>query len=256
MVEHILQKAIPAATLVIFRDREGEAPQLLMVRRSNKMVFAAGAVVFPGGRVDADDHYLAKIFAENLDEDEGAARIAAIRETLEETGVAIGIEGDLSQDVVASVRETILEGTDFSEMVKQHGWTLHPDKLEPFARWCPAHKHERIFDTRFYLADGNHHEGEVTVTSSENSHAFWTSAEEMLERADSGESHIIYPTRRNLERLAQFDGLGNAIENARAHPVKAITPFVEERDGVTSLCIESDIGYPVTAEALSSVLRG
>lgn len=255
-MEHPIQKAIPAATLVIFKDAEAGPPELLMVRRSNNMVFAAGAVVFPGGRVDADDHYLAKIFATGMDEDEGAARIAAIRETLEETGVPIGIEGDLSADTVARARADILEGTDFSEVVARHKWRIAPDQLEPFARWCPAHKHERIFDTRFYLADGSHHEGEVSVSGGENSHAFWTSAQDMLDRADAGESHIIFPTRRNLERLALFRNLADAIEQARAHPVKAITPYFETVNGVDSLSIESGLGYPVTSEALETIKRG
>lgn len=255
-MEHPVQKAIPAATLVIFRDGEGDAPELLMVRRSNNMVFAAGAVVFPGGRVDADDHYLAKIFAGDMAEDEGAARIAAIRETLEETGVPIGIEGDLSDATVAKARADILEGTDFSEVVARQKWRLMPDRLEPFARWCPAHKHERIFDTRFYLADGSHHAGGVSVSGGENSHAFWTSAQDMLKRADAGESHIIFPTRRNLERLALFGDLSEAVEQARAHPVKAITPYFETVDGVDCLSIESGLGYPVTSEALETLQRG
>ena len=44
--------AIPAATLVVFRERAGTTPELLMVERAKEMRFAAGALVFPGGRVD------------------------------------------------------------------------------------------------------------------------------------------------------------------------------------------------------------
>ena len=52
--------AIPAATLVIFRNApDGGAPQLLMVQRSKEMRFAGGAAVFPGGRVDEADRVLA-----------------------------------------------------------------------------------------------------------------------------------------------------------------------------------------------------
>ena len=255
-MEHPVQKAIPAATLVIFRDAAEGAPELLMVRRSNNMVFAAGAVVFPGGRVDADDHYLAKIFGNGMDEDEAAARIAAIRETLEETGVPIAIEGDLAEAAVAKARSEILEGTDFSTVIAANGWQIILDNLEPFARWCPAHKHERIFDTRFYLADGNHYKGEVSVSDGENSHAFWTSAQAMIDRADTGESHIIFPTRRNLERLALFSDFDEAVEQARAHPIKAITPYFETVNGVDSLSIESGLGYPVTSEGLETIQRG
>ena len=257
-MEHPVQKAIPAATLVIFREGEsGDAPaQLLMVRRADTMVFAAGAAVFPGGRVDADDQYLSKIFAPDLEPEDGAARIAAIRETLEETGLTVGVKHNASPAVVGEARKAILTGTDFSDIVHAQGWVLQPDHLVPFARWRPAHLHERIFDTRFYIAQDHQATTEVTVEPSENSHAFWTSAQEMLDRADADEGHIIYPTRRNLERLAQFASFADARDHALAHDVRVITPFFEDRHGENHLCIESGLGYPVTSEPVCSIKRG
>ena len=86
--------AIPAATLVIFRNcPEGGAPQLLMVQRSKEMRFAGGAAVFPGGRVDEADRDLADAHGANDEEhrEELAARIASVRETLEETGLVVGL---------------------------------------------------------------------------------------------------------------------------------------------------------------------
>ena len=74
----------PAATLIIVRDRPGRPAEILMVERSAKMAFAAGALVFPGGGVEAGDHALAARVAGAMDRDEAAARIAAIRETIEE----------------------------------------------------------------------------------------------------------------------------------------------------------------------------
>ena len=57
-----LPPAIPAATLVIFREAaDGGPPELLMVERAKAMAFAAGAMVFPGGRVDPGDHLLAEV---------------------------------------------------------------------------------------------------------------------------------------------------------------------------------------------------
>ena len=53
--------AIPAATLVIMRPSGNGGPdEILMVKRASNMAFAAGAVVFPGGRVDPDDHLVAE----------------------------------------------------------------------------------------------------------------------------------------------------------------------------------------------------
>src|SRR3546814_17487464 len=51
--------AIPAATLVIMRPAPGGGPDaILMVKRSAALVFAAGVVVFPGGRIDPADHVI------------------------------------------------------------------------------------------------------------------------------------------------------------------------------------------------------
>lgn len=257
-MEHPVQKAIPAATVVIFRDQPegGSPPQLLMVRRAMNMVFAAGAAVFPGGRVDADDHYLAKVFGSAEELDEGAARIAAIRETLEETGLAIAIAGHKGADDLADARSAMLEGAEFSELVKQRQWTLDPSNLVPFARWRPAHQHERIFDTRFYLAHDVAGSAAISADAGENSHAFWTTAHDMLASADSEDSHIIFPTRRNLERLAQFGSFADAVKHTAQHPLRTITPFFEERDGKPHLCIDSDLGYPVISEPITSLRRG
>src|SRR5205823_13990935 len=83
---HVTDEAIPAATLILVRERPVGPPDLLMVERAEGMAFAAGALVFPGGRIDDADRQ----FAATLGLEDGAA-VAAIRETLEETAVPIGL---------------------------------------------------------------------------------------------------------------------------------------------------------------------
>ena len=84
--------SIPAATVVVFRRAAGGGPpEILMITRNRAMTFAGGMAVFPGGRVDPGDYELARAIAVDLDSDEAAHRIAAMRETLEETGLAIGL---------------------------------------------------------------------------------------------------------------------------------------------------------------------
>src|SRR3954466_11752047 len=78
-------EAIPAATLIVVRECAGADPELLVVERAEGMAFAAGALVFPGGRIDAADREM----ADELGID--AAVVAAIRETVEETAVPVGI---------------------------------------------------------------------------------------------------------------------------------------------------------------------
>ena len=71
---------IPAATLILVRDRADAAPQLLMVERAGGMAFAAGAWVFPGGRIDDADRRLAE--ATGMD----AAAVAAVDDVAQRLG--------------------------------------------------------------------------------------------------------------------------------------------------------------------------
>lgn len=215
-----IPEPIPAATLILFREQPSGPPELLITQRAAGMAFAGGALVFPGGRIDPED--LARA-AQNPDLADAAARIAAIRETVEEVGFDFGL----------SVRD-----------------------LTPFARWLPKHRQARNFDTLFYLARVAPDAPEPEADGGETVRAFWASAAEVLAMCDRGEAEVIFPTRRNLERLAQFGTFDEAVADALAHPVVPITPFPEEREDGPWLCIPDGLGYPVTAERWTSVMRG
>ncbi len=243
---------IPAATLVIFRHRLAGPPELLVVERSANMAFAGGAIVFPGGRIDADDHAIAAAHAH--ERDEGAARVAAIRETLEESGIAIGFANAPSAEWIASAQPRLHAHEPFSSLLSEAGLDLDLDSLVPFARWCPAHREARVFDTRFYIASVSGDAPDPVVDATENISSFWASAQEVIDAADAGKVKVIFPTRRNLERLALFDSFAAAEAHARSTPVDVVTPWMEERDGEPHLCIPEGLGYPITSEAMRSAV--
>ena len=249
---------IPAATVVIFRNApDGGAPEILMTIRSREMVFAGGMAVFPGGRVDPADFELGATMGGPLDPDEAAHQIAVVRETLEETGLAIGLSGDIDADKARAARRYLLETGDLASVLDHFGWELDLSQLTPFARWYPKNeKIPRVYDTRFYIADIGTGAVEIEADLSENTHLFWTTAQGALDAADRGDIKVIFPTRRNLERLALFSDFAAAREQAERIPVRTITPFMNERDGRGWLEIGEDLGYPVTGEALETVARG
>jgi len=249
---------IPAATLVLFRARAGDAPELrpelLIVERTRTMAFAAGALVFPGGRIDPGDRTLAQGFTG--DRDDLAGRIAAIRETIEEAGVMVGVTPIPEAQALTALRSALHAGCPFGEALADAGATLDPHALVPFARWCPRHAATRIFDTRFYLAQAPTDAPEPVVDATETSRAFWASAQGVLDQVAAGGAHLIFPTRRNLERLALYASFEEAVADARARPARTVTPWTEDRDGIEHLCIPDDLGYPVTAETLARAMRG
>lgn len=206
-------EAIPAATLVVLRDREAGPPEMVMVERPRTMAFAGGAMVFPGGRIDPAD------WADVDSLDRAAAR-AAVRETAEETGLDVAI-----------------------------------DSLVPFARWRPDNVRHRRFDTFFFLAACPANAGPLRPQPGECERALWTTAAAMLDDIAAARAAAIFPTIRNLERLAQFESFAEARDHALAHPVEIISPWIEERGGEPHLVIPDHLGYPITAERLDRALR-
>jgi 8-oxo-dGTP pyrophosphatase MutT (NUDIX family) len=244
---------IPAATVVIMRDRPDGPPHILMIERSKAMVFAGGAMVFPGGRVDLGDHVMAA--ALGLDDVDRFARVAAIREAIEEAGIAPGVRPAPTADILVALRRSLHDGMTIGAALADIGATLDPDALVPFARWLPLGMPHRIFDTHFFLARHDADAPPPVVDATENTRLIWTTAADVLADADAGRVTVIFPTRRNLERLALFTGFDDAAAQARAYPIRPITPWIEDRDGAPHLCIPDDLGYPVTAQPASTALR-
>jgi 8-oxo-dGTP pyrophosphatase MutT (NUDIX family) len=246
-----LPEPIPAATLILMRARAGAAPEILIMERAETMAFAAGALVFPGGRIEAQDEALAEAF----DQPDAAARIAAIRETIEETGIAAALLPAPDVETASAVRADLANGIAFESTLANHRLSLDLDALTPFARWCPNFRETRRFDTLFYVAEAPADAHPASADATEAVHAFWASAEDVLTQVEAGGAHVIFPTRRNLERLARLASVEEARADAARHPVRKITPWVEEREGRKWVCIPEDIGYPVTAELLETARR-
>ena len=76
-----------------------------------------------------------------------------------------------------------------------------------------------------------------------------------LGEVGAGEDHAIFPTRRNLERLARFATIDEALADAARHSLDTIIPWVEQRDGKPHVCIPPGRGYPVTSEPLATAFR-
>lgn len=246
--------AIPAATLVLFRERADGPPELLLVERSKGMAFAGGAIVFPGGRIDEDDHQLAARH-DLADRDCAAARIAAIRETIEESGVPIGLARTPPSGWLEDARRALHNREKFSQLLDAAGLNLDLHALIPFARWRPNFKETRVFDTRFYIARAPDDLPEAIVDATENVRTYWDSAQATIDAALRGDVHVIFPTHRNLERLAQFGSFEEARAHAHATPVEMVTPWVEKNGDEVFLCIPEGLGYPVTRESFKTAKR-
>jgi hypothetical protein len=93
------------------------------------------------------------------------------------------------------------------------------------------------------------------VDASENTHIFWADANTVLDRARAGTARVIFPTWRNLERLALATDFDAAAAYSANYPIRLIRPWVEQRESGPHLLIPDDLGYPVTEQPLSEVSR-
>ena len=119
---------------------------------------------------------------------------------------------------------------------------LAVDQLSPFAHWLTPVNMPKRFDTHFYLAPapddaGLSHDGRESVDS------VWITPDQALADAAAKRRTVIFPTRLNLEKLAQNKSVESALAAARASPVVPVLPRVERHDGGRTLHIPLEAGY-------------
>jgi 8-oxo-dGTP pyrophosphatase MutT (NUDIX family) len=190
-----------AASVLLLRD---DPLEVLMVERPARGAFAS-AVAFPGGSVDAED-------GDPSDGTDAALRAAAVRETAEETGIALP----------------------------------DPAALVPFARWVTPREESRRFDAAFF-AVRSPADAVAAVDGRELVTAAWVTPAEALRRGDAGEWLVVPPTRFQLLRLAQHARVEEVLDAARALPLVVTNPeILTAEDGRRLVRIPAGGGYPVT----------
>ena len=158
-------------------------------------------------------------------------RITAIRETIEESAVAAGLAGPIDPALGPRLQADLLAGTPFDQLLADHRLTLDLDALTA-VRALDAHvPRPRRFDTLFFLAPALPGDWQPLPQPGECQAAEWATASALLDRIAAGQASAIFPTKRNLERIALHAGIDEAVADAR-HSLDTIVPWIEQRDGV------------------------
>jgi glyoxylase-like metal-dependent hydrolase (beta-lactamase superfamily II)/8-oxo-dGTP pyrophosphatase MutT (NUDIX family) len=143
-----------AAAVVLVRDGRARGQELYWVRRSAEVSLGGGFHAFPGGRVDSGDRELAAAARPDGDVDEATARVTALRELFEETGVLPGLDAGTAPPVeVARLRRALLEDAcTFADALRALAARLDLDALTPAGRWITPPFVRTRFDALFYVA--------------------------------------------------------------------------------------------------------
>jgi len=227
--------ARPAATVLLLRDGAAGL-EVFMVLRNRQIEFASGALVFPGGRVEAADAEMAAALAP--DDPLGPFRVAAVREAFEECGVLLArdVEGGpvaaAAATRIAERRGALCAGdVGFAALLAAERLVADPAALVHFAHWVTPVDLAKRFDTHFFLAadPGGQsllHDGGEMVDS------VWITPQTALADAAAGHRTVVFPTRLTLARLGHAGTVREAFAVALATPIVTVMPeFVELPEG-------------------------
>ncbi len=223
-----------AATLLLLRDGPS-GPEIFCVERNKKSAFMGGAIVFPGGKVDALDadaawshittapHAAGAGLADDQDHLR-ALTVAACRESLEEACIVPVSGGALDEAGLRALQSALTAGsTALRAALEARRLKLDLGALVPFARWVTPVAESRRFDARFFVARapegqiGAHDEHE-TVSS------FWATPRDVLARWDEGRVQLAPPTHRTLTVLSAHASVDDAVEAALQASLAPICP--------------------------------
>ena len=246
-----------ASTILLLRDNliRDEIEVFMMVRH-HQIEFNSGALVFPGGSVDASDKQISarpELFSggEGLDADDVGFRIAAIRETFEESGILLArpqgstvlVDAARASAIEAGHRADLCAGKiKFPDVLADNKLSLALDLLVPYAHWITPEGMPKRFDTWFFLASAppaqvGAHDGKESTDS------IWVSPREALEGGESGRFKLPFPTTRNLIRLGKQPNVAAALGEMKDKPIVTVMPVMTKLNGGRQLRIPKEAGY-------------
>ena len=205
------QVAVAAATVVLVRDAadRAEGIEVLLARRSSKIFFAGGAWVFPGGRIDAEDHgpeFAGDHFDESHEDFLDVARRACVREAAEEA------------DAVISA-----------------------DDLVFMSHWTPPLEAPKRFSTYFFM--GPAPTETLTADGGEIHELEWMRPADAMRRRNEGEIELIPPTFITLALLAPFTSTADALAHYRDNSPEFFVTKFTRADGYNIALYDGDAGY-------------
>ncbi len=191
-----------AATVVLLRDSTA-GPEVLMLKRNKALLFAGGVWVFPGGSLDQADWDAAG------GDEERAARVAAAREAMEESGL-----------------------------------TVDPDLMVQISHWTTPVAEPKRFYTWFFLATADDDDdAPVKIDGSEIHDHCWMNIAEAVRQHESGALGLYPPTIMTLRSLLGYMSVEDAMIGIAARDPFSVFPVFAQTSDPIQVLFEGDAGY-------------
>jgi 8-oxo-dGTP pyrophosphatase MutT (NUDIX family) len=254
---------VPAATLVLLRDRSHGAYEVLLIRRHSASKFAAGDFVFPGGKIEESDGASdAVTWCHGIDASQAGRAlkleaapqaalghwVGVIRETFEEVGILLARTQDggparIDGRRLAEYRRACqADHRAFWDMLRAERLTLATDGLVYFAHWITPEVQPLRFDTRFFAAAMPSGQ-EAVADEQEITEVKWLTPREALDAHARGELSLRNPTVKNLELFDGAPSTAAAIERMRGREIRTVLPRVIMEDDKRRVILPGEPGY-------------
>lgn len=189
---------VPRAAVSVVPLRDGpDGIEVFVQYRASTMDFGAGAVVFPGGRLDPADH---------------------------DTGLTVPATHSAAWSATALPPADALAAAAIREVEEECGVTLDATDLHPWDNWVTPAGGRRRFDVAFYLtAVPTERAGAWRNTTTEAHESRWVPVSTLLREHDRGDIRLMAPTLVLLLELAAWS---TSAEVLSQHP--HITPVKDD----------------------------
>lgn len=192
--------AKPAATIMLARDYEDEL-QVLLLKRNKALAFAGGVWVFPGGKIEVPEF-------EKTANDLEAAKLAAVRETKEETNLDV----------------------DPTQLIFYRHWTTPAAEPRRFATW--------FFFNTVQTADSS-----VQIDDGEIKQYQWINPQKALEHFRMGQLYMFPPTFISLQLIRKCNTTAEASKLLHQEDPIHILPVIAMNGQTITIMYDGDAGY-------------
>ncbi len=168
----------------------------------------------------------------------------ALRELFEESAILLARGAADAHSRLLPHRERLDKAPElWPALLAEHGLRLAADLLVPWARWVTPVFAPRRFDSTLFAAAAP--PGQAAVGGSEAEEYVWARPLDLLAQADREEIYLVFVTRMNLMRLAQYARVAEALEAGRRGPHPTIQPARAESPDGDMVRIPPEAPYPV-----------
>ena len=269
----VLTPPVAAATVVVVRDSP-QGVEVLLVKRHSKSKVLAGAYVFPGGKLDAQDCQLdpahldqsALAMEQALGESDLDAAtacglyVAALRETFEECDLLLHDDEPVGRSAAlrGDLRELLTQGLAYGAAMRQLNLSpIQTRRIHPWSRWITPRKPsmmDRRFDTRFFVAiapadqQARHDEHEITET-------LWLTPAQAIRQYWEGHMTLAPVQLLTLMQVGRSPTAAQVMQVARSRAPMHVLPEPHDIEGGRVLCYPGDPCHPVAQAAWDGPTR-